>query len=566
MIYYAPILFSGNALGIQDWDQNLAWTEVTRLTLLNFHQFPLWNPFKCGGSVQFANPQIAVVSLQTIFAVLLGTLQGLKFSVFFHGVLGFIGFYFLAKQYKLSNLGSMLAAVIFSFSGITGSFLSAGMVVFTSFAYTPFILVFFNKSLENRKWGLVAGILFALSFYAGFHILLLLGVYILIYTYITCLVKQTLAPFISLGIMAGTAVCLMLPKLILSLQLMQIFPRLQNETSGFSFSNFFYFLLSQKQNMFREMDVLAYNFGIGENSVYVGILPAALFLYWIIFSNNKGRKEYLILLLSTVVTFWLMLGNDIPYSLYAILKNLPFFSSFRVAQRFRFDFIIPFSLLIGLGLDKLSEALDQHRLARYLPLACVLFVFIDFTIFSSSNFLSKTLIIKNPVNQLTRETVFSQVTNSEPGFPVEEMIALPEEFQNSIAFLPTSYEYLRIEQNEGTVKCYDSITTTESAVGKDNGKYKGEFYLSIPVQGVKAVNTYWSPNKLVYQITHPENALNDLLIVNQNYYPGWIIRTGTFSCKKAIKQDGLIAAKLDASTQSITFEFKPLLLALRCLH
>ena len=63
-----------------------------------------------------------------------------------------------------------------------------------------------------------------------------------------------------------------------------------------------------------------------------------------------------------LIILWIMLGSAIYPSLYTVIRHLPVFSSFRVAQRFRFDFIIPFALLAGLGLDnvvRLLEAADQ---------------------------------------------------------------------------------------------------------------------------------------------------------------------------------------------------------------
>jgi hypothetical protein len=565
LVYYYPILRSGNNLGIQDWDQNFAWTEASRVSLLDFHQFPLWNPFKCGGSVQFANPQIAVISIQTLFALIFGTLSGIKFSIFFHGVIGFIGFYFLAKQYKLSTLGSLLAAILFSFSGITGSFLSTGMVVFTSFAYTPYILICLNKSFENKKWGIICGLLFAVSFYAGFHIALLLGVYILIYVCITGIVKRTFSPFKALLVTVGTAAFFILPKLALSIQLLGIFPRLANDVSGYSLYNFFYFLLSQKQNLFNAMNTQGYSFAIDENSLYVGILSISFFLLFFIL-NKKEVKNNIVLLLTMLIIFWLMLGNVFTPSLYALLKHLPVFSSFRVAQRFRFDFIIPFSLLAGLGLDNAVRHLNQNKLARLLPLVCILVIYFDLTIFSSTNFLSKTLIIKNPETQLSRGDAFVQTVDNGPDFEVQRTIALPQKLLTSKIFTPWSYEYLKIKQNQGVLGCYDSITASVAAVGIEDTKYQGEFYLLNPVEGVKVDNTFWSPNKLIYTISNAAKAMNNTLIINQNYYPGWIVRTGPFNCSRAIKHKGLLAAKVDSGDESITLEFNPLLLYLRCWH
>ena len=132
--------------------------------------------------------------------------------------------------------------------------------------------------------------------------------------------------------------------------------------------------------------------------------------------------------------------------------------------------------------------------------------------------------------------------------------------------MPTSYEYLKITQNKGVLECYDSITSTVFAVGIDNYQYQGEFYLLKPVQGVTVENSFWSPNKLVYKITNVQKAIGDTLIINQNYYPGWIERTGTFSCARTIKNKGLLATRLDSSAGSITLEFNPFLFYLRCWH
>jgi hypothetical protein len=565
LVYYYPILRSGNNLGIQDWDQNFAWTEATRVSLIDYHQFPLWNPYKCGGSVQFANPQIPVISFQTVFALLFGTVRGIKFSIFFHGVLGFIGFYFLARQYKLSYMGSLLASIIFSFSGITGSFLSTGMVVFTSFAYIPFVLLCFNKCLEkgNGKWGIICGALFALSFYWGYHIPLLLGIYILVYSLITSIVKRTFSPLKALFMVSISSALMILPKLILSVQLIRIFPRSLEEISGYSLHNFFYFLLSQKQNLFNEMNTQGFYNGIDENSLYVGLVPLVLFLLFFV-RNKKGIGNHLSLVFTLLIIFGIMLGNAIHPSLYALIKHLPVFSSFRVAQRFRFDFIIPFTLLTGLGLDNIGRLLQRYKLAMPVAVLGILVIFADLVLFSSTNFLSKTLIIKNPEAQLSSENAFAQTDAKGADFEIHRTIQIPDKFLDSDIFTPWSYEYLKIEQNKGVLNCYDSITTTVNAAGIEDEKYRGEFYLVNPVQGVKVENTFWSPNKLVFKITNLEKAVNNILIINQNYYPGWIVKTDTKPCQRAIYSNGLLATRLDPLSKNITFQFNPFLRWFRC--
>jgi hypothetical protein len=555
LVFYFPILNSGNNLGIRDWDQDFAWTEFTRVSILNYHQFPLWNPFKCGGAAQFANPEIPVISLQTLFALIFGTVRGMKYSIYFHGVIGFIGFYLLAKQYKLSTLGSLLSSVIFSFGGITGSFLSSGMVVFTNFAYIPYVLLCFNKSLQNIKWGIICGALYALCFYSGYHISLLLGMFILIYTLVISIVKRTFNPFKTSIVVVITSAILMLPKLILSIQLIRTYPRLYTDVSGYSIYNFFYLLLSQNQNWFGKMNIHgAYN-GIDENSIYVGILAFVLFLSFFV-KNKKGILSNISLLITLLIFFWIMLGNSFSFSLYNGLKQLPVFSSFRVAQRFRFDFIIPFSLITGLGLDNVVRRLQRFKFVKPLSILFLLVIYIDLVI----------LIIKNPEAQLPRGNAFIQSNISGAGFEIQQTIQLPNEFLTKKSFRPFSFEYLKIHQNIGELECYDTITSFIYPVGIEDQNYRGEYYLLNSAKDVNVENTYWSPNKLVYQISNVENTKDNTLIINQNYYPGWIVKGNKKACIRAISVNGLLATKLDSLSDSITFEYNPLLRWFVCRH
>lgn len=557
LVYYFPILNSGDNLGIQDWDQNFAWTEANRISLLEYHQFPLWNPYKCGGTVQFANPQVPVISLQTLFALAMGTLRGIKISIVFHGVIGFIGFYYLARQIKLSYLGSTLAAMIFSFSGITGSFLSTGMVVFTSFAYTPFILIAYNKSMEKARWGILSGTLFALSFYYSYQIALLVGVFLIVYTAVKCIIERTLAPFKAFLIVMLTSSVLILPKLVFAYQLLRISPRLLPDISGYSLQNFAYFLLSRNQNLFNVMNAQGYFYRIDENSIYVGILTLALFLLFFV-KNKKSFKEHAPLLVTLFFLIWLMLGNGVYPSLYAILKRLPIFSSFRVAQRFRFDFIIPFSLIAGLGLDNIYRLIKSNKLAMPITFFCLGVVYLDLAIFSGSNFLSKTLIIINPEDQLKRGDAFIQTVANKADFVVQRSIQIPDVYLNDSTFFPWSYEYLKIRQNQGVLECYDPIPLGVMAVGISEEGYQGEFHLLMRDDSLKVENVSWSPNKLVFTLSGNSSVTSNTLIVNQNFYPGWIVKKVIYDCDRATFVDKLIATKIDGSSGEISFEFNPL--------
>lgn len=564
-LFYVPILTSGNTIGIQDWDQNFAWSEFTRISILKYNQFPFWNPYKCGGAVHFANPEIPVISIQTLFVLLFGTLTGIKGSIFFHGVLGFVGFYLLARYYKLSKYGSILASIIFSYSGITGSFLSTGMVVFMVFTYSPYILLFFHKGTIHRKWIVIASVLYAFSYYAGYHIPLLLITYISIYSLVDSILKKSIKPLISLLLFSIIATIVAFPKLILSLQLISYFPRLKIDESGYKFMHFLYFLFSRRQNLFGDIGISGYGYSIDENSLYVGAIPIILFLIFFV-KNIKVIKRKAVLICSLVVIIFLMFGEKIYPSLYGFIHQFPPFSSFRVAQRFRFDFIIPFALLTGLGLDNLMRFYEKKRkntiylfIFIFIFIFIPLFVFVDLTIFSKSNFLSKTLILKN--NLATKKNViFTQNKSWRINKKLYYVGDLPTQYygvsNKKSTFVPWSYEYIQMQENIGTINCSDVITDKKYAIGRDEKKYRGEYYLEPRSDIGTITQIIWSPNLLKYKLHYVE--INTKLIVNQNYFPGWWVMRG--DCwEEAISSNGLLSTKIKKGEKEITFVYYPYL-------
>jgi hypothetical protein len=363
--------------------------------------------------------------------------------------------------------------------------------------------------------------------------------------------------------MTLTSVLLILPKLAFSYQLLRISPRQLVDVSGYSIYNFLYFLLSQKQNLFNEMNVQGLFLRIDENSIYVGILSFVLLLLFFV-KNKKGIRNNLSLIITLLIILWIMLGNQIYPSLYDLMRHLPVFSSFRVAQRFRFDFIIPFALIIGLGLDNVIQQIKLHKLTKPISIICLIVIYVNLTIFSTINFLSKTLIIVNPESQLSRGDAFIQTIEDDLGFELQRTIRIPDKFLDENTFIPWSFEYLKIKQNRGVLDCYDPIPIGVRALGISDENYQGEFHLFELDDSIKVENIFWSPNKLIFKITNVDKATNNSLIINQNFYPGWIVVKDTKPCERATSNNGLLATKLDSSIERITLKFNPLEYYLLC--
>lgn len=546
-LYYLPVLNSGSALGIQDWDQNFAWNEFTRLSLVRYHQFPFWDPYRCGGTAHFANPQIGVLSLTTLFVVLFGTVSGVKISIFIHGLLGLLGFFLLAKQQGLSRFGSAFAAIIYSFSGITASFLSTGMVVFINMAYTPYILYCYMRAKERIGWGLLAGFLAAVSFYFDYHIPMLLVIFLCILSLLESAITKKIETVRSYAIFIGTFILLIFPKLVLSLQLMNLFPVVAEGYSGHSLVGILYYLLSRQQGLLAGNTI---RWHIDEASLYIGILPFLLAVCYVFLTKGVVmRHRFLLLWLS--VSLWLMLGDTIPVSLYGILHNLPLMESFRVAERYRFLFIVPVALLAGFGVDRLRTLVFPRRFI--IIFICIFFgTYADLTSFAANNFLRLPLAVAQK-KETRRTDMFSQVMQADT---YESFSYVPDtvplRLQYTFGFTPWSLEYSAIRKNIGVIDCYDSITATRHAMGSDDARYRGEWYL---LNGARtATQSYWSPQKLLFVLD--EQEADDVLVVNQNYYPGWYVTLGTKQ-RPAENHGGLLAVSVTAQDREITFAFIP---------
>ena len=61
---------------LNDWDLNMEWLWVPFYTVTHFHQFPLWDPYKCGGIPLLANPQSVFLTPLFVLHLLFGPAIG----------------------------------------------------------------------------------------------------------------------------------------------------------------------------------------------------------------------------------------------------------------------------------------------------------------------------------------------------------------------------------------------------------------------------------------------------------------------------------------------------------
>ena len=137
-------------------------------SLTDFHQFPSWNPYHCGGLVLYQDPQSPFpgpIFLLTFWWLPAGA--AIKVWILAHFIAGALGARALIRDRGGNGAEQMLGAVIVAACGFVAWHTGGGHLSFTPFLFFPAILWAFRRSLADARWAVLVAALFALAFYEG---------------------------------------------------------------------------------------------------------------------------------------------------------------------------------------------------------------------------------------------------------------------------------------------------------------------------------------------------------------------------------------------------------------
>ena len=137
-----PFLARPGYGAILDWDLHLTWFEAVRQSILRYHQFPWWNPWVVGGFPLAAEPQVGLVSLDTLFVLPFGTEPGLKLAAVASLMLAVEGARRLARLWIADPWGVALAAVLYAYNGAAILFTVNGHALTLIHPFLPWLLVY----------------------------------------------------------------------------------------------------------------------------------------------------------------------------------------------------------------------------------------------------------------------------------------------------------------------------------------------------------------------------------------------------------------------------------------
>ncbi len=551
LIFTGAIFRNFSYWGIQDWDQHLFYHAVPRHTLIEYHQFPLWNPYYCGGTVMLANPQSRFLSPSFLLILIFGTIKGIKLDIFLHLIIGLLGMYILARYYKMDTLTASLPAGIYMLSSMYVLNLTVGMTWFLSVVYLPWAFLCYLKGFEQWKFTLFSGLFLVLMYFGGGAYPLSITMLFFALFSLLNLRRHGIAKVVKLfSLLLIFTICLGAIKFFPSFDFLREHPRHISDYSGYSVKMLMHSLLNRDQSLaavgkYPQKEGLwdGRSYGMDENGMYVGFIPLLLFLFGIVmYWKRKWR-----LALCFLIFLWLGLGNRVPLSLWKLLHALPVYDSMRVAQRFRIVFMLIMALFVGFGfkllLNILNKKIENRRLLRLLVPVIPIVVLMDLIWVNSPIFKDAFSI---PPLKTERQAHFSQISKGTD----YDANGIVTETSNRI-YSSWSALYPAFLSNLGTIEGYESANVPRNAIPNDSDNYKGEAFLE-EISRELSIDV-WSPNRVVVSVHVPEEGY---LVLNQNYYPGWKVK-GSQS-RKVQPINSLLAVKISPEDKIIEFYYSPL--------
>lgn len=512
--------------GTRDWGYFFFLAEVDRKTILEYGQFPLWNPYYCGGAVHLANPQTYFLSLSLPLILAFGPALGIRLMLTLGLVLGFEGVRRLCRANGLHPIAAIVAGTGYAVSGALAQHLGGGHIGWIGFCVLPWVLLTFDRWIEGRtRHVLYGGLLLAWIFghfgvYPYPYACLTLGFYGLARGIAA---KKFLRAIAGIAAMVALSLGFAALRLLPILDFIRDHPRKVVDPDILKLAELWeIYAVRHTARHFGQHIWVWPEYGnyfgvIGVGLVAIGAIAALV---------RKDRRALWPMVFGTVVFIVFQLGNR-EWFPWWMLKKLPVIENLRVPSRFTTVVAIFACVLIGVAVDqglRWAQRNERRRALRYAAAALTLAVALAYVFDASSfNRLQWNQTFGTPPPAVTNRTPFRQAM----GDP--------------------NRMYLYPAQNQGSLRCFEESPLDISkklAVGRP----KEEFLAPPGVGTVDRVR--WSPNRIIVEADLPQPGR---VVVNQNYERHWKVTEGG----EVTSHQGLLAADVPAGRRFVVFRYLP---------
>lgn len=524
--------------GQRDWDETFFWSGLARTTLLEHHQFPLWNPYSRGGMEFLGYPHSSFLSPMFLCVLLFGTHAGLKIEIIIYLFLGLLGMYTLSRFLGLSKTSSCLSTCVYNLSSVYVLHLAEGHLGWMAMGLLPWFFFAYLKSAQHRLWIIIAGAIFSLFLSCGsVDVTSITIVFLTGYSLFSCLKEKSLSPLIRTSIVFLCSGLLLAVKILPMLRFLSVYTKQFIETDGISFQRVGEMLLSRGQLSLYNLQIpeLGMKYAWHEYGAYIGIIPLAL----AIIGLGSSFKKHWPLAGTALICLLLAMGNKSFIPLWDLLSQLPVYNSLRVPSRYILGVVFCAALFSGMGLEFFKKPVKTGMLqtknmtiVKNIIFPCIVLFVAGDLFMVNSPILKKAFIF--PPEHIERSDSFTQ-NKSNLGRPLNRWSDL----------------YPSFLANKGTLNSSEIMLIQSHAVSVTDPRYKGEVYLS-DGNGQAYINTF-TPNEVTVEVQADEK---DILVLNQNYYKGWkvIQKSRIFD---TVSYNGLIAFAIMPDAKRVVFSYQP---------
>ncbi len=514
--------FSVDKLGIADWDYYFSQHENYRQTILQYHQFPFWNPWTCGGTAGLGDPEFPGFTPRFLLELLFGVPVGLRLAIWTSVATTAVGMLVLARRLNLSVLAGFLVGLAAAFSSVSLLEIVEGHVNVFGAMWIPWIFYTWYASYRDKSSTLWyrhiiwCGIFLALTFYAG-------GIYLLMYTGLAFLFLILLASnhyrALTVALRAGAiALGLAAFKLIPVLFWLKQFPDDAYASSTVTLPWLYDILLGRHLHgsyiLFRQ------DSGWHEYGAYIGFPVLCLAL---IGAASFWRYRLVKALVIAVVAA-LLLSSTGPGI--APLFDLMWFFPRSNISRFILFAVLPLTLLAGYGFERLRKVWKG-------PAICMVIGLVAIDLMSLTYPLSLQSFVLPPVQPAISPAVAPiQITS--------------QRYDDSGQGSRDTRTYDATLAGYGTT-AYCSVLGPKPSVALASDE-DGDQYVQVKNKEAKAQLISWSPNKIVVRVETPEASK---VTINTNYVKGWEVNR-----QPALEIGGRVGADVSAGVQELTFVYR----------
>lgn len=521
--FWYPALRHWSATGFGDWQQFLHQWEAARIAMVRYGEVPLWNPYHCGGTLLFGDPQAQGFSPLFFLFMPFGSAAGLKLFMIAHSAAGFGGMYVFARKHvNLDALSAACASFLWAGSGFFAWHGSGGHPAFMPFYFAPLILLAWRAAQvewKNTVWvaALMALVIFEGGVYPFPYFVLLLAFDTLVITRSRVQFWQTLKT----GTLAVVLTTLLAGfRLAGILTTIRDYPRFTHGSDSLRIIEVVEMLILPTLEHPR---LGSHEYVWAEYGSYIGVLGFALCMLGLVVSLRRHRW----VVAGSLVFLGFVLGHVSIWHPWPLVHRLPIYSSLRVPSRFMVLFLFFFALLGGLGLQSIRRKITELRRPTQRALALVPAALV-------------ALIIVQVMHG--HRYVLDRWRGTEMAGPEEET-------EYHITPLGDYGDHASFPiRNVSTRGCYTGVTAYVAASGLWEGREP-----QVRVAGGELLGYRRTSQTMTARVRLEEEA-ESVVIFNQTWAPGWITNLGTVRRGSS----GLIEVReLDAGEQRVVVRYLP---------